>query len=166
MKRLPQVKGKTTTRSPAPEAQADETPETYPAFLADLKQRIRTARLQASLAINKELLLLYWNIGREILTRQNNEGWGAKVIDRLGADLRRAFPETKGISARSLKYMRAFAEAWPQESIVQQLLHNCPWGHLMYLLDAVKSPVQREWYVRQTIAHGWSRNVLAHQIDS
>jgi predicted nuclease of restriction endonuclease-like (RecB) superfamily len=166
MKRLPRVEHKKEARSSAPVTQTDETPETYPAFLADLKQRIRTARLQASLAINKELLLLYWNIGREILTRQNNEGWGAKVIDRLGADLRRAFPGMKGISARSLKYMRAFAEAWPQESIVQQLLHNCPWGHLMYLLDAAKSPVQREWYVRQTITHGWSRNVLAHQIDS
>src|SRR3954454_25200036 len=108
MKRLSRAEHKTGARSPAPVTQTDETPKTYPAFLADLKQRIRTARLQASLAIKKELLLLYWNIGREILTRQNNEGWGAKVIDRLGADLRRALPEMKGISARSLKYMRAF----------------------------------------------------------
>jgi predicted nuclease of restriction endonuclease-like (RecB) superfamily len=144
----------------------DDPPETYPAFLADLKQRIKTARLQASLSINKALLLLYWSIGHDILTRQNNEGWGAKVIDRLGTDLRRAFPEMTGISPRSLKYMRAFAEAWPDETIVQQLLHNCPWGHIMHLLDAVKCPTQREWYARQTIEHGWSRSVLVHQIES
>ena len=148
-----------------PAEPTEGTPDTYPAFLAELKQRIRAARLQASLSINRELLGLYWNIGREILTRQNSEGWGTKVIDRLAADLRRAFPEMTGISSRSLKYMRAFAEAWPHESIVQQLLHNCPWGHHMYLLDVVKCPIQREWYVRQTIEHGWSRNVLAYQID-
>jgi predicted nuclease of restriction endonuclease-like (RecB) superfamily len=142
------------------------TPETYPAFLADLKRRIRTARLQASLSVNRELVLLYWSIGCDILARQSNEGWGAKVIDRLAADLRRAFPEMTGISARSLKYMRAFAEAWPDESIVQQVAAQLPWGHLMHLLDAVKRSAQREWYARQTVEHGWSRNVLAHQIES
>ena len=155
-----------TTAAPAPTEPTDETPENYPAFLAQLKQRIRIARLQASLSVNRELVLLYWGIGRDILTRQSNEGWGTKVIDRLAADLRRAFPEMTGISPRSLKYMRAFAEAWPHGPIVQRLLHNCPWGHIMHLLDAVKCPVEREWYVRQTIEHGWSRNVLAHQIES
>jgi len=145
---------------------AAETPKNYPAFLADLKQRIRSARLQASLSVNRELVLLYWNIGRDILMRQSNEGWGTKVIDRLAADLRHAFPEMTGISARSLKYMRAFAEAWPTEQIVQQVAAQLPWGHIMHLLDAVKCPRQREWYARQTIEYGWSRNVLAHQIDS
>jgi predicted nuclease of restriction endonuclease-like (RecB) superfamily len=141
------------------------TPETYPAFLAELKQRIRTARLKASLSVNRELVLLYWAIGRDILARQNNEGWGAKVIDRLAIDLRRSFPDMKGLSGRSLKYMRAFAEAWPQEQIVQQVAAQLPWGHLMQLLDSVKCPVQREWYARQTIEHGWSRNVLSHHIE-
>jgi predicted nuclease of restriction endonuclease-like (RecB) superfamily len=122
------------------------TPETYPAFLAELKQRIRTARLKASLSVNRELVLLYWAIGRDILARQNNEGWGAKVIDRLAIDLRRSFPDMKGLSGRSLKYMRAFAEAWPKEQIVQQVAAQLPWGHLMQLLDSVKCPVQREWY--------------------
>lgn len=92
-----------------------EAPDSYPAFLAELKQRIRSARLQAALSLNRELVLLYWSIGRDILARQRAEGWGAKVIDRLAADLRRAFPEMTGISARNLKYMRAFAEAWPHE---------------------------------------------------
>jgi predicted nuclease of restriction endonuclease-like (RecB) superfamily len=138
----------------------------YAAFLTELKQRIRGARLQASLSVNRELVLLYWSIGRDILMRQRNEGWGAKVIDRLAADLRRAFPEMTGISARSLKYMRAFAEAWSDEQIVQQVAAQLPWGHIMHLLDAVKCPREREWYARRTIEHGWSRNVLVHQIES
>jgi predicted nuclease of restriction endonuclease-like (RecB) superfamily len=88
-----------------------EPPQGYPAFLAELKQRIRNARLHAALSVNRELILLYWSIGRDILTRQHAEGWGSKVIDRLAADLRRAFPEMTGISGRNLKYMRALAEA-------------------------------------------------------
>jgi predicted nuclease of restriction endonuclease-like (RecB) superfamily len=140
-------------------------PDTYPALLADMKQRIRSARLQASLSVNRELVLLYWSIGRDILVRQQNEGWGAKVIDRLAADLRRAFPEMTGISARNLAYMRSCAEAWPDESILQQVAAKLPWGHIMVLIDAVKSAVERDWYARQAIQNGWSRNVLAHQID-
>jgi predicted nuclease of restriction endonuclease-like (RecB) superfamily len=142
------------------------TPSNYPAFLAELKQRIGGARLRAALAVNRELVLLYWGIGQDILTRQNSEGWGTKVIDRLAADLRQAFPEMTGLSARNLKYMRAFAEAWPIREIVQQVAAQLPWGHNIRILEAVKSPEQREWYARQAIESGWSRNVLAHQIDS
>ncbi len=152
-------------KSVSPVAIVKGVPATYPALLADLKQRIRDARIRASLAVNRELVLLYWSIERDILARQQNEGWGAKVIDRLATDLRRAFPEMTGLSARSLKYMRAFAEAWTDESIVQQVAAQLPWGHLMLLLDAVKAPIEREWYARAAIEHGWSRNVLAHQID-
>lgn len=94
-----------------------EPSDSYPAFLAELKQRIRGARLQATLSVNRELVFLYWSIGRDILARQQAEGWGTKVIDRLAADLRRAFPEMTGISARNLKYMRAFADAWPREGV-------------------------------------------------
>jgi predicted nuclease of restriction endonuclease-like (RecB) superfamily len=156
----------TPRSSHRPEVDVARVPGTYPAFLADLKQRIRTARLQASLSINRELVLLYWSIGRDILMRQSNEGWGTKVIDRLAADLRRAFPEMTGISARNLKYMRSLAEAWPHEPIVQQLVAQLPWGHNTHLLDLVKCPVQRVWYARETIANGWSRSVLVHQIES
>lgn len=83
----------------------------YVAWLSDLKARIRSAQTKAAFAVNKELVLLYWQIGREILDRQNAQGWGAKVIDRLADDLRREFPCMKGFSPRNLKYMRAFAEA-------------------------------------------------------
>ena len=138
----------------------------YASLLAELKERIRTARLKAAVAVNEELILLYWSIGRDILDRQTAAGWGARVIDRLAADLRRDFPEMTGLSPRNLKYMRAFAEAFPEREIVQQVVARLPWGHAIKLVESVKSPEQRSWYARQAAEHGWSRNVLAHQIDS
>jgi predicted nuclease of restriction endonuclease-like (RecB) superfamily len=118
------------------------------------------------LSVNRELVLLYWSIGRDILSRQKSEGWGSKVIDRLAVDLGRAFPEMTGLSARNLKYMRAFAEAWPDLEFVQQVVALLPWGHNVRLLDAVKEGAERAWYARQAIENGWSRNVLIHQIES
>lgn len=138
----------------------------YKALLADLKRRIQQAQVRAGLAVNRELVLLYWSIGREILIRQEREGWGAKVIDSLARDLHQSFPEMKGLSPRNLKYMRALAEAWPEESIVQQAAAQIPWFHNCTLLDKVKDPLERLWYTQQTIANGWSRNVLILQIES
>jgi predicted nuclease of restriction endonuclease-like (RecB) superfamily len=138
----------------------------YDRLLVDLKERIRTAQVRAALAVNRELVLLYWQIGREILSRQQQQGWGTKVIERLSKDLRRDFPEMKGFSRTNLLYMRAFAEAYPEEPIVQQVVGQIPWGHNTILLDKLKSPEERFWYARQTVEHGWSRNVLALQIDS
>lgn len=119
---------RSTPRSPSPpvkpaagkSAPAPLVPATYPALLAEIKTRIRSAHIRASLAANHEMLRLYWDLGRMIRTRQSREGWGAKVVDRLAADLRRAFPEHRGFSPRNLKYMRAFAEAWPEISFVQR----------------------------------------------
>lgn len=105
-------------------------------------------------------------IGRQILESQRQEGWGSKVIDRLSRDLHIAFPEMKGFSPRNLKYMRALAEAYPEEQIVQQAVAQIPWGHNVRILDYVKDPAEREFYVRKTIEHGWSRNILVHQIES
>lgn len=140
--------------------------DSYPALLAELKERILNARLRAAVTVNRDLVLLYWTIGRDILARQRSAGWGAKVIARLAADLRRAFPEMSGMSSRNLKYMRAFAQAWPEERFVQQVVAQLPWGHNTHLLDAVKSSVEREWYARQAVNHGWSRSVLLHQIET
>jgi predicted nuclease of restriction endonuclease-like (RecB) superfamily len=140
--------------------------EGYASLLAELKERIRTARLRAAVAVNEELILLYWSIGRDILDRQTATGWGARVIDRLAADLRRDFPEMTGLSPRNLKYMRAFAEAFPEREIVQQIVARLPWGHAIKLIEGVKNPEQRIWYARQAAEHGWSRNVLVHQFDS
>ena len=100
------------------------SPSVYEDLLKGLVDRIRAAQARAALAVNRELVALYWEIGREIVSRQDTQGWGAKVIDRLAADLRRAFPGSRGFSARNLKYMRALATAWPDQAIVQQLLHK------------------------------------------
>jgi predicted nuclease of restriction endonuclease-like (RecB) superfamily len=143
-----------------------DLPAGYASWLDELKVRIRTTQVKAALAVNAELVLLYWSIGRDILGRQETEGWGAHVIDRLSADLHAAFPDMKGFSPRNLKYMRAFAEAWPDRAIVQQVAAQLPWFHSCVLLDRLKEPAQREWYARQAIEHGWSRNVLVAQIET
>ena len=141
-------------------------PKGYQDLLSVLKSRIRTAQVRAALAVNKELVLLYWGIGKEILTRQRDDGWGTRVIQRLAKDLRSEFPEMQGLSPRNLGYMKAFAEAWPDESILQQLAAKLPWFHNCVLLDKVKAPSERAWYIEQAIQHGWSRNVLVMQIES
>ncbi len=141
-------------------------PADYAEWLIDLKSRIHTAQQRATLAVNRELVALYWYIGSEILSRQGNQGWGAKVIERLALDLRAAFPEMKGFSARNLKYMRAFAHAWPEPLIVQQAAAQLPWFHLCTILDKLKTREERDWYLAQAVEHGWSRNVLAIQIET
>jgi predicted nuclease of restriction endonuclease-like (RecB) superfamily len=138
----------------------------YVDLLTRLKGQIRTAQVRAALAVNRELVLLYWGIGKEILARQKEDGWGTMVIERLAQDLRSEFPEMQGLSPRNLRYMKAFAEAWPDEPIVQQLVAQLPWGHNVRLLDYVKNREERLWYAEQTIQNGWSRNVLVMQIES
>lgn len=138
----------------------------YLHLLQQLTEQIRAAQIRAALSVNHELVLLYWHIGRKILLQQQQQGWGAKVIDQLAADLRREFPTMKGFSARNLKYMRAFAEAWPDQGIVQQVVAQLPWGHNVRLLEYAKSVEERLWYARQAIQYGWSRNILIHQIQS
>jgi predicted nuclease of restriction endonuclease-like (RecB) superfamily len=140
------------------------SPESCDALAAELEQRVQRARLKAALSLNRKLVLLYWSIGRDILIRQGTEGWGADAIGRLAADLRRRFPEMAGLSARSLEDMRAFAEAWPDLKFVQQVLVLLPWGHNTRLLDGLATREQREWYACQAVQHGWSRDVLSHQI--
>lgn len=141
-------------------------PVGYTDWLAELKTRIHTAQQRAALAVNRELVLLYWQIGNDILERQGREGWGAKVIDRLAHDLRTAFPDMKGFSPRNLKYMRAFAQAWPEAAFVQEVLAQLPWYHQLALLDKLKTADERRWYAAQAITHNWSRNVLAMQIET
>jgi predicted nuclease of restriction endonuclease-like (RecB) superfamily len=141
-------------------------PDGYSAWLSDLKSRIHHAQQRASLAVNQELVLLYWQIGQDILQRQAEQGWGAKVIDRLAHDLRNAFPDMKGFSPRNLKYMRAFAEAWPDSEFVQGVLAQLPWYHQLALLDKLPDAESRRWYAAKAIEHNWSRNVLVIQIES
>lgn len=139
-------------------------PGDYEAVLGEIKTRIRTERLKAVLAANSAMVLLYWDIGRLILDRQQREGWGAKVIDRLSADLRDAFPDMTGLSPRNLKYMRSFAAAWPDPAIVQEALAQIPWYHHIALLERCATPQERLWYVRESATQGWSHNILKLQI--
>ncbi len=141
-------------------------PKDYENFLQSLKSRIATAQVRAALAVNRELVLLYWQIGCDILERQEKQGWGAKVVDQLSKDLCSAFPKMKSFSARNLKYMRALAETYANGGFVQQAVAQIPWGHNVRILDKAKTPEEREFYIRQTIENGWSRNVLVWQIES
>ena len=152
------------TSIPAPPGRG-ELPADYAALLGEIKERIRTERVRVVLAANQAMVLLYWDIGKAILARQEREGWGAGTIDRLSHDLREAFPDMRGFSPRNLKYMRAFAAAWPDRAIVQQAAAQIPWFHNCVLLDKVSDRQTRLWYVAKAREEGWSRSVLTLQIE-
>ncbi|MCF7837363.1 MAG: DUF1016 N-terminal domain-containing protein [Candidatus Marinimicrobia bacterium] len=141
-------------------------PSDYVATLNDIKNRIRSERVRVVMAANATMVLMYWEIGRIILARQATEGWGAKVIDRLSADLREEFPEMQGLSARNLKYMRKFADAWPDRAIVQRTVAQLPWRSNLALIEKLADPDERLWYARYTAENGWSREILELQIES
>ena len=141
-------------------------PESYTEFFEQLKARILEAQTRAAAAANRELIHLYWQIGKDIVLRQEREGWGTAVIERLADDLGRAFPGVAGFSARNLWRMRAFYLAHPPGSeFLPPPVAEIPWGHHVVLLEKLKDPGERQWYARAAIEHGWSRNVLVHQID-
>lgn len=142
-----------------------EAPDGYPDWLGEIKAHIHEAQQRAAQALNLEMVGLYWRIGNSILARQDQQGWGARVVDRLAHDLRVHFPGMQGFSVRNLKYMRAFAQGWPDPEIVQQLLHKLPWGHNLVLLDKLPGPETRRWYAAKAIEHNWSRNILVMQIE-
>jgi len=154
--------------APSPARRGAAPPADYPQFLAEIKARIAAARTRAALAVNSELIRLYWEIGHEILEREQREGWGAKVIDRLAADLRRELLDMTGFSRSNLHYMRSFASAWPRgagsDEIVPQPVGQLPWGHIRCLLDKLDDSASRLWYAAQAVDNGWSRNVLQAQI--
>lgn len=158
---------------------ARELPVGYKTLLKDLKQRIRGAQIKAALAANRELIQLYWDIGRILMRRQEKEGWGRAVVDRLSCDIRRELPDIKGFSARNMWRMRAFYLTWSREiPILSQLVTELddqklpevtaeiPWGHNVVLVESINDPSERFWYAQQTIEHGWSRNILVMQIES
>jgi predicted nuclease of restriction endonuclease-like (RecB) superfamily len=168
----------------------EELPASYGAFLEELKKRIRTSRVKAALAANRELIVLYWHIGKSIVERQRVEGWGVSVINRLAADIQSAFPGIEGFSPSNISRMRAFYLAWTEGFSISaqavpklqaqdsaqvvpeidgqdlpQVVREIPWGHNVVLLFKLKTPAERLWYASKTIEHGWSRPVLVHQIE-
>ncbi len=145
---------------------SSSVPLSYAALLSALKERIRSERLRVVLASNAALVSLYWDIGMSILKKQRAEGWGAKVIDRLSADLVKEFPDMTGFSPRNLKYMRSFAAAWPDRVFVQRVIAQIPWRSNIALLDKLENPEERLWYAQNIIKHGWSQPVLCIQIET
>jgi len=154
-------------------------PKGYAEFLEDLKTRIRAARIKAALSANRELILLYWDIGKSIVERQRKEGWGRSVVERLARDLQAEFPGISGFSPQNMWYMRAFYLAWTLEVAnlqqpvgeldgenLPQAVGEIPWGHNLQLLSKLNDPSRRFWYAQKTIERGWSRAVLVHQIES
>lgn len=135
-------------------------------FIEEIKEEIQTEKLSVVLHANSKMICLYWKMGKAILKKQNEEGWGTKVIDRIAKDLKEAFPEMSGFSPRNIKYMRKFAECWPDFQFVQQVAAQIPWRTNIKLIDKVKEQKSRLWYAEKTIEHGWSSAVLDFQIES
>ena len=166
-------------------------PVGYANLLTDLKARVRAAQLRAAVSVNRELILLYWDIGKIIVEAQNTKGYGKQVVEQLAEDLHTAFPKMDGFSPRNVWRMRAFYLAWTDESqkhqqpagnldskILPQLVAELdgqnlpqpvaeiPWGHNVWLLEKISNPILRLWYAHKTIEHGWSRAVLTHHIET
>lgn len=141
-------------------------PQDYPRLLTEIKERIRSAQYEALKAVNKELVGLYWDIGRMIVERQDVEGWGKAVVEQLAADLRTEFPGVGGFSASNLWRMKAFFEAYTGLEKLAPLVREIGWSHNLAILERCKDPLEREFYLRMTRKFGWSKNVLIHQIDN
>lgn len=139
-------------------------PSDYGDLLQAIKKCIQTSRIQAYRAVNKTMIGLYWDIGREIASRQKRYGWGRSVVERLSKDLREEFPGVSGFSAQNLWYMRQLYIEYRDDPNLQQLVGEIPWGQNLLVLSKVKGSAEREYYLRMTIEMGWSRNVLLHQI--
>lgn len=137
----------------------------YREWLVDLKAQIRSSQVRAAVAVNSGMVMLYWQIGREILNRQEAQGWGAKVVVEVANRLHRELPNMKGLSRSNLMYMRRFAASWPDQQFVQQVLGQLSWYHHIALLDMEKDQNAREWYAKSAIENGWSRNVMVRQIE-
>jgi len=145
------------------------TPHTsnfYRDLVVEVKERIRSAQYEALKAVNKELVGLYWDIGRMIVERQDVEGWGKAVVEQLAADLRAEFPGVGGFSSSNLWRMKAFFEAYTGLEKLAPLVREIGWSHNLAILERCKDPLEREFYLRMTRKFGWSKNVLIHQIDN
>jgi predicted nuclease of restriction endonuclease-like (RecB) superfamily len=138
----------------------------YGELLGEIKTRIRTAQYDALRAVNKELISLYWNIGELIVSRQQGETWGHSVVERLAADIQQEFPGIQGFSARSIRYMRDFYVTYNSSQKLPPLAAEIGWSHNRVILDKCKDELEREFYLRMTKAHGWTKNVLIHRIEN
>lgn len=144
----------------------DLVPAEYHAFLADIKERIRSAQYEALKSVNKELIVLYWDIGQMIVERQQGATWGKSVVSRLAEDLQMEFPGIGGFSARNIWYMRSFYRCYEGNEKLQPLVAEIGWSHNLIVLEKCKDDLEREFYLRMTRKFGWSKNVLMHQVEN
>ncbi len=158
-------KGKHTKNSPTLSKKKPVDSVNYSQVFEQLKSDIKLAQLRAALSVTKELTLLYWRTGKVIAEKITKEGWGAKTLERLARDIKEEFPDLSGFSLRNLKYMRQFAECFPQDSWAAAAA-QIPWGHNMVILDKLENLEQQLWYIQQTIENGWSRSMLEMWIES
>lgn len=138
----------------------------YIKFLDEVKAKITSARISSYRKLNRELIKLYWDIGKLISERQQQFGWGKSIVERLAKDLHRDYPGTKGFSAQNLWYMRQFYLEYRSYPNLQQLVGEIPWGQNLVIISRVKDVKEREFYISGTIKFGWSRDVLIHQIEA
>lgn len=151
---------------PLPIRGSTPLPKSYAPLLAELKDRVRAAQVKAALSVNREMILLYWEIGHRLAEARKREKWGSGVVRRLSSDLRAEFAGMSGFSERNLEHMARFAEAWPELPIAKQAVSELPWGHNVRLLQMLPERASREWYARKAIEHGWSRAILELQIET
>lgn len=145
---------------------SDLLPDNYHHLLGEIKDRIRTAQYTALRAVNQELIVLYWDIGKMIIERQQGQSWGKSVVSKLSVDLRREFPELKGFSEQNLWYMRQFYLSYQANEKLQRLVGEIGWSHNLVILSKCKNDLEREFYIRMTRKFGWSRDVLVHRIEN
>lgn len=141
-------------------------PEDYKNLLTEVKQRIRSAQYEALKAVNKELIALYWDIGKTIVTRQQGASWGKSVVEQLAKDLQAEFPGISGFSAANLWRMRLFYESYAENEKLAPLVREIGWTHNLVILEKCKDDLEREFYIRMTRKFGWTKNVLIHQIEN
>src|SRR5579864_8549765 len=131
----------------------------YVALITHLKEKVKTTQLKAAMSVNREVIGLYWYIGKKIIEKQKESNWGSGLVETISRDLQNAFPETQGFSVTNLKRMKIFANDYPDQ-IGAQAVHQLPWGHIVFLIHKIKELDVREWYAQKTIAEGWSRSTL------
>jgi predicted nuclease of restriction endonuclease-like (RecB) superfamily len=142
------------------------TLQEYATLVAELKERIRSARIRATRSVNRELINLYWDIGKAIVERQKRLGWGKAIVEKLAHDLRVEFPDQTGFSSRNLWEMRLFYETYSTQPKLQQLVAELPWGQNLVILHSLQENKEREYYLRAAAQYGWSRAILTHQLPS
>ncbi len=138
----------------------------YTALLGEIKDHIRSAQYEALRAVNKQLISLYWDIGRLIVERQRVAGWGHSVVEQLAADVRTEFPGIQGFSAANVWRMKSFYETYAGNEKLAPMVRECSWTHNLVIVEKCKDDLEREFYLRMTKAYGWTKNVLIHQIEN